>query len=256
VIEVRRERPLVLLVDEAEAVSLETLDAGAAYTAYLHAQLGEFDECALGEFVEVVSETIDPRTDRYAEELFDYVDLREIDDLYGQVLKFRRAPGREIGSTKHRFRKWDLLFAKIMPSLANKKVAVVTQDVAHGVCSTEFIVLRKRPEVEIDLFYLFRALRSDHFTRQAVANVTGATGRQRINPGLLLSLRVICPPRELQERIGRIVEKEFTLRTLAAEEACRADDEAERVLGETSLRTARPASTVRARRSPRGRRRA
>jgi Type I restriction modification DNA specificity domain len=241
-IDVRLTQPLVVTVDEEQAAAIETLDAGAVLTAYLHQQAGEFEERPLGEFVDVVSASVNPQGAAYQETVFEYVDLREIDDIYGQVLTFRIAQGREIGSTKHRFRRGDILFAKIMPSLANKKIALVTQDVSNAVASTEFVVLRKKADAVINLYYLFRALRSDHFTRQAVANVTGATGRQRVDPRSLLQYRIIYPPPEVQERIGDVVEQEFTLRTLAAEQSKQADDEAAVVLGPISLRTERPAS--------------
>jgi hypothetical protein len=131
------------------------------------------------------------------------------------------------------------LFAKIMPSLANKKLCLVTQDVSNAAASTEFIVLRRKRESAINLFYLFRALRSDHFTRQAVARVTGDTGRQRISPTTLLNLRIIVPPEELQDKVGSAVEREVTLRTLAYEQATRADDESSLVVGPTTLRTSK-----------------
>ena len=131
-----------------------------------------------------------------------------------------------------------------MPSLANKKIALVTQDVTNAIASTEFIVLRKKANAEINLYYLFKALRSDHFTRQAAANVTGATGRQRINPAKLLDFRIIVPPKELQDKIGIEAEKEFSLRTLACEQAKLVDDEASLVLGRTTLRIEKPASSA------------
>lgn len=243
--------PLVLTIDELEAAAIETIDAGAAYTELLHRQVGEFGERPLGEFVDVISTSINPHSTKHSDQTFEYADLREIDDIYGQILKFRILKGAEIGSTKHRFQKWDILFAKIMPSLANKKISLVTQDVRNAIASTEFIVLRRKPGIEMNLFYLFRALRADKFTRQAVANVTGATGRQRINPNRLLELCIVVPPHELQEQIGRAVEQEFTLRTLAAEQAKRADDEATPILGPSTLRIARAASRAAARRSNR-----
>jgi len=243
--------PLVVVLDESDAASIETIDAGAAYTEYLHKQVGAFVEKPLSEFVEVVSISINPASTKYSDQTFEYVDLREVDDIYGQILKFRILKGIEIGSNKHRFQKWDILFAKIMPSLANKKICLVTQDVTNAIASTEFIVLRRKPSSNINLFYLFRALRSDHFTRQAVANVTGATGRQRVRPVRLLDLRILVPPQELQEQIGTAVEQEFTLRTLAAEQARRVDDEATRIIGPTTLRIARAASSAAARRARR-----
>lgn len=243
--------PLALMIDDTDLERLETIDAGAAYTEYLHRQVGDFQEQPLGEFVDIVSKGINPSAERYANQSFEYVDLREVDDIYGQILKFRILKGKEVGSTKHRFQKFDILFAKIMPSLANKKIALVTQDVTNAIASTEFIVLRRKPDKEINLFYLFRALRSDHFTRQAVANVTGATGRQRVSPLRLLDLRIIVPPPELQEQLGKAVEQEFALRTLAAEQAKGADDEVASVLGPTTLRIAKAPSQAAARRAHR-----
>lgn len=239
-IEVRLAAPLVVTVDEEQAAGIDTIDAGAIFTAFLHQQVGEFEERPLGDFVEVVSASVNPRAAAHRGTVFEYVDLREIDDISGQILTFRIAKGEQIGSTKHRFRRGDILFAKIMPSLANKKIALVTQDVSNAIASTEFIVLRKKADAEINLYYLFRALRSDHFTRQAVANVTGATGRQRVDPSQLLEYRIVYAPPELQDRVGDTVEQEFTLRTLAAEQSKRADDEASVVLGPMTLRTERP----------------
>lgn len=236
-IELIKTDPLILIITEQEAKNIDTVDAGAAYTQYLHEQTGDFEQQPLGYFVEVVSKSVNPQTNRYTEQTFEYIDLREVDDIYGHILTFRSSKGRDIRSTKHRFQKYDILFAKIMPSLANKKIALVTQDVTNAVASTEFIVLRKKPEAEINLYYLFRALRSDHFTRQATANVTGATGRQRISPSKLLELKIIVPPEELQNKIGDAVEQEFTQRTLAAEQSKKADDLAQLVLGSLTLRT-------------------
>jgi len=236
-IELIKPDPLILTITEESARSIDTVDAGAAYTQYLHEQIGEFEQQPLGNFVDVVSRSVNPRSSRYAGQIFEYIDLREVDDIYGYILTLKLNQGNEIGSTKHRFQKNDILFAKIMPSLANKKIALVTQDVTNAVASTEFIVLRKKSQAEINLYYLFRALRSDHFTRQATANVTGATGRQRISPSRLLELQIIIPPEEIQTQIGDAVEQEFTLRTLAAEQSKKADDLAQLVLGNLTLRT-------------------
>jgi restriction endonuclease S subunit len=236
-VELIKTSPLILTITEESASGLDTVDAGAAYTNYLHEQIGDFEQKPLGNFVEVISQSFNPRVNRYASQTFEYIDLREVDDIYGYILTLKVSKGSEIGSTKHRFQKNDILFAKIMPSLSNKKIALVTQDVTNAVASTEFIVLRKKTEVDINLYYLFRALRSDHFTRQAAANVTGATGRQRISPSRLLELQIILPPEEIQTQIGDAVEQEFTLRTLAAEQSKKADDLAQLVLGNLTLRT-------------------
>lgn len=238
-ITLRSADPLVLIVDEAMASGIENFDAGTAYTTYLHEQVGDFDECPLGQYVDAVSETVNPRAAVNSDRQFNYADLREVDEIYGQVLTFRHLPGKEIGSVKKRFRRGDILFARIMPSLANKKVALITDEVSEGLASTEFLVLRPKDDCPIDPYFLFRAIRADVFTRQAVANVTGATGRQRISADRLLELRVVVPPDELQQQVARSVEEEFRLRSLANEESKRADELAVSVLGTTSPRTLR-----------------
>ncbi len=239
-----KDTPLVLTIEEDAANSIETIDAGAAYTSLLHSLGGTFEEKRLGDYVDVIAKSITPSGQKYNSQIFEYVDLREVDEIYGSILKTRVLKGSEIGSSKNRFQKWDILFAKIMPSLANKKVALVAQDVTNAVASTEFLVLRKKPNADINLYYLFRALRSDHFTRQAVANVTGDTGRQRITPAKLLDFKIIVPPKELQDKIGIEVEKEFTLRTLACEQAKLVEDEAAAILGRSTLRTEKLASNA------------
>ncbi|MCG5061000.1 MAG: restriction endonuclease subunit S [Limnoraphis sp. WC205] len=234
--------PLILTITEQSASRIDTVDVGAAYTQYLHEQIGDFEQQSLGSFVEVVSKSVNPRSSRYAGQTFEYIDFKEVDEIYGSILKLKISQGSEIRSTKNRFQKHDILFAKIMPSLANNnkkiaKIALVTQDVTNAVASTEFIVLRKKLESDINLYYLFRALRSDYFIQQAIVNATGATGRQRISPSRLLELQIIVPPQELQNQIGDAVEQEFTLRTLAAEQSKKADDLAQLVLGSLTLRT-------------------
>jgi hypothetical protein len=238
-IELIRAKPLVLVADEEDVRELDSIDAGTAFTQYLHAQTGEFPQEPLGNYVSLVSSGINPQNVRSRDTMFEYVDLREVDDVFGQVLDFRRTLGANIGSTKHRFQHNDILFAKIMPSLENKKVALVMQDVTNGVASTEFIVLRMKPDTPLDVYFLFRSLRSDFFTQQAVANTTGATGRQRINPQRLLELKIIVPPLEIRDRISAAVEEEFRLRSVAAEQCKAANDLAEPAIGATTVRTMR-----------------
>lgn len=230
--------PLSLVVRGEDTTNLDGLDAGTAFTAFLHRQSGQFPNVRLGNYVDVVRTTVNPSSRRHAQTQFEYIDLREVDDIFGQVLDVRRLRGREIGSTKVRFRKNDLLFAKIMPSLENKKVAFVNIDVQNAVCSTEFIVLRRRDDVEVSMHYIFRAIRADAFTQQAIANVTGATGRQRISPQTLLDLKIPIPPTELQRSIGLAVEKEFDLRALAYATCAEADEISQAVLGDTTRRVA------------------
>ena len=148
-IQVLSTTPLILVITDKEAKALETIDAGAAYTAFLHSQVGKFKQEPLRQYVDLISTTINPGSQRHRDQAFDYVDLREVDEIFGQILLSRRVSGATIGSSKHRFRRGDILFAKIMPSLENKKVAFVFQDISNGVASTEFLVLRPKGNAEI-----------------------------------------------------------------------------------------------------------
>ena len=56
---------------------------------------------------------------------------------------------------------------------------------------------------------LFDNHNNNKFNRQAVARVGADTARRRINSTVLLNLRIIVPPKELQKRIGAAVEREI-----------------------------------------------
>jgi len=226
------EMPLMMEIDHSEVEDF--LHVGYYYSKHLMGK-EKFPTAPLKKFVQIVASNIDPRREPFRGIYFDYVDLREVDEVYGDFLRIRRLKGSRIGSTKTRYRSGDILLAKIMPSLANRKTALAPQGITNGLASTEFIVLRKKPESEINWYYLFRALRSDDFVKQAVANVTGATGRQRINPRRLLELRVTVPPAELQDKIGRIVEEEFSLRRDAHAKKLQADEACADIIGTSAV---------------------
>jgi len=86
------------------------------------------------------------------------------------------------GNSGSKFRNGDTLFARITPCLENGKTAFVQflptdQDVAFG--STEFIVLRSKtlfPE------FVYLLARSSEFRGKAIKSMSGATGRQRVQP--------------------------------------------------------------------------
>jgi len=86
------------------------------------------------------------------------------------------------GNSGSKFRNGDTLFARITPCLENGKTAFVQflpadQDVAFG--STEFIVLRSKtlcPE------FVYLLARSVDFRSNAIKSMSGASGRQRVQP--------------------------------------------------------------------------
>jgi len=88
------------------------------------------------------------------------------------------------------FRNGDTLLAKITPCLENGKTGFVMQlddnEVAMG--STEFIVMRSRGSVSP--YWIYCLARSEDFRDNAILSMTGTSGRQRVQLGLLKSIKV------------------------------------------------------------------
>lgn len=80
-----------------------------------------------------------------------------------------------------RFQNGDTLLARITPCLQNGKAAFVDflkdQEVGYG--STEYIVMRPRPEMPAALPYLIS--KSERFRDFAIKHMIGTSGRQRLN---------------------------------------------------------------------------
>ncbi len=78
----------------------------------------------------------------------------------------------EVGSTKYKFLKGDILFGTLRPYF--KKLVIAPFD---GVCSTEYCVIR--PKSENDREYLFYLLAQDKFIEYATTNSVGARPRTK-----------------------------------------------------------------------------
>ena len=80
-----------------------------------------------------------------------------------------------------KFRNGDTLLARITPCLENGKGGMVRgipgDGIAHG--STEFIVMRARHETDVEFVYYVSRL--PEFRRFAIQQMSGTSGRQRVN---------------------------------------------------------------------------
>ena len=105
-----------------------------------------------------------------------------------------------------RFQSGDTLMARITPCLENGKIAryYASSDLAVGHGSTEFIVIRGRPEVS-DSEYAFYVTRSDRVRRYAIDQMTGTSGRQRVPTESLTHLDVVVPPLSEQRAIAEVL---------------------------------------------------
>lgn len=99
-----------------------------------------------------------------------------------------------------RFRKGDILFAKITPCTENGKVALVEKmNSIIGFASTEFIIFQ--PKETIDNLFYFYLLSSDRVHNLSVSLMEGTTGRQRV-PWKVFKKRILAPiPVSLDEQI-------------------------------------------------------
>lgn len=105
-----------------------------------------------------------------ANEDFRYIGLEHVEPQslhlsgYGSSL--------EVGSTKYKFSKGDILLGTLRPYF--KKLIVAPFD---GVCSTEFCVIKAKNKS--DQFYLFYLLAQDKFIEYATTNSVGARPRTK-----------------------------------------------------------------------------
>jgi len=90
-----------------------------------------------------------------------------------------------------KFRYGDTLFARITPCLENGKTAYANtldeDEIAFG--STEYIVLRAKPNISLPLFVYYLAI-SKIIREPAIKSMVGSSGRQRVNQTALEELEI------------------------------------------------------------------
>ena len=132
-----------------------------------------------------------------------FVDMAAIDP---NVRSVHTAETRKFRGGGSRFHDGDTLMARITPCLENGKIARYRADsetrVGHG--STEFIVVRGRPEVT-DTEYAFYVTRSDHVRDYAISQMSGTSGRQRVPTESFAHLDVAVPPLREQRAIAHVL---------------------------------------------------
>jgi len=149
---------------------------------------------------------IDPFTGGPQQEMVPYAGLPQCDFL--DVRRVVQRPLAEVRSRKV-FKKGDLLFARIEPSVFNLKYpwarSSLLNDLDGIYTSTEFYVLRSATETM--QAYLFAALRSSFVRAQVAGRTTGSSGRRRIDKSLFASIIVPTPsPEQLEQVSGFVLE--------------------------------------------------
>lgn len=115
---------------------------------------------------------------------------------------------RRTNHTNIKFKKNDVLVARITPCLENGKTGyayfLAEDEVACG--STEFIVLRgKRVPSE----FVYCLARSYPFRENAIKSMTGSSGRQRVQNSCFDKYAVPLPPKRILDEFVQIVQNNF-----------------------------------------------
>lgn len=148
-----------------------------------------------------------------------FISMANIDEIKGSIKEIEIKKLGEISSSKTKFQKNDIVFAKITPCVENKKVAIVDKIQSEiGFGSTEFYIIRAK-ENKILTKYIFHFLRTDYVLNRAVLSMTGTTGRKRVPSNFLKSLLIPLPTLNEQERIVETLEMADEIRRKRREAA-------------------------------------
>jgi type I restriction enzyme S subunit len=127
-------------------------------------------------------------------------------------------PARKEFSGGMKFRNEDVLVARITPCLENGKTCLVTQleDNEIGFGSTEFIVMRGLKESIPS--YISLLARSDFFRKYAIQNMTGTSGRKRVDSKQLEVISLPVPPADILLAFEKVIKPMFEKMAVNAKE--------------------------------------
>lgn len=133
-------------------------------------------------------------------DLVPYVGLPEC-----TLTEVREVAQRPYSEVKGRsvLRPGDILFARIEPSVFNKKYVLVDdlKGYDYAYTSTEFYTVRAKPSETIQ-GYLYAMFFCSFVFAQVKGKTTGSSGRRRIDPELFANLQIPVPDKAVQQAIA------------------------------------------------------
>ena len=155
---------------------------------------------------------VNPRVNKAAipdDLLVSFVPMPAVGAGDGSIRVEEARPAGEVKKGFTSFLEGDVLFAKITPCMENGKMAVVPALVnGYGFGSTEFHVLRPKPDM--DAKYLYYYVSSQSFRSEAERHMTGAVGQRRVPTAYLKEREIPVAPVDQQKRIVAEIEKQFS----------------------------------------------
>jgi len=128
-------------------------------------------------------------------------DNQEIKNIW--IRPYREVKGRNI------IREGDILFARIEPSIFNKKYIFVEslREYSYAFTSTEFYIVEANKEVNPK--YLFYMFYSNSVYNQVIGKTTGSTGRRRLDKGVFEKLLIPYPSKDKQDKIVTLLDSAY-----------------------------------------------
>lgn len=167
----------------------------------------------IGKYIDVIKKTTNLQ--KYKNEVFPYLSISELtnDPFLISDNEIHRVPSIRLQGPKMEAKKGDVLFARLGPSMGNRKSIMVDYDVEKVYCSNEYYVIR--PKKGITSEYILYLIKSDIFITQAKAKARGATpSRLRLHVN---DLPKILIPQHTPEEMQQLGEKYMTGRKRAKE---------------------------------------
>lgn len=151
---------------------------------------------------------------RFPNREFIYLSLANVSSHTGEIIGDTKVKGSQILSHCNVFRKGDILFSKLRPYL--NKVYLVKDDIENSICSTEFVVLA--PKENVNGVFLRAFLSSPFVLNQTKHMLTGYT-LPRLAPHELGKVKIVLPPIEKQNLISERIKNFESLRVKKTTEA-------------------------------------
>jgi len=144
------------------------------------------------------------------DELVPYVGLPQTDEHSKSIINVILRPYKEVKGRNIIYPN-DLLFARIEPSIFNKKY-ILTKDLKgydFAFTSTEFYIVKGK---DIDNEYLLANFLSDYVYKQVEGKTTGSTGRRRLDKSVFADLVFPFPKSRDRKKVSEIIAKYFALK--------------------------------------------
>jgi len=187
----------------ANTVSIAKLEASSRWNAEFFIDIDSklvksknYNINKIGDLVEERKEFLLPAD--YIDRLFNYIGLENISQNNRSLVGFEPKLGSEIKSRCKIFRKGDILYGRLRPTL--NKVLLINDELSEGICSTEIFVLVPNDDL-IDSDYLSEILISK-LVLDRVGSITAGAALPRMQIKDFLNLEVPVLPLEQQKMIA------------------------------------------------------